>query len=492
VSLKYLLLFGIVAVGCLLSLHNWRRGLWLCIIVALVQDPIRKVVPGTPAFVTLAFVPIYFCMLLGLPAQRNALQELRQDVPSLKIPIVLLTAALLISFVETLTYGFRALPAACLGLFSYLGCLPALLLGYKYLQRDWAVLDRVLIGFVLLTALMLIGVPLERYDFQFSEPWLGTIAMKHNWYRWYAIGTRTEGGYVRMISGFYRSPEIMGWHAMMMVLFSIVLTMRRRGWAFLWGLTALWGMYGVMLSGRRKMFLMILVFIAIFILKFRSWQRTKFWLPAGACLAMLAAGLIYIIDDDYLAAAETGLPIAGGKALEKGIFGPLWLIWVVGPFGYGLGTCTQGAQHLDFSIRTPQLEGGFERVMIEIGIVGTVAAVLVTGIMARALVSSAARSRTDPEREIAGTALLALVGANAAGFVIAFQLFGDPFIVVLISFLAGILLSLPRVIGRMETRPSATGPAAGIPRPQRLLATQGTDARSNGVSEQPQDSPLAV
>src|SRR5262245_49292465 len=266
-SMMYLPLIGLVGAGCVLSLHDWRKGLWLCIVVALVQAPIRKVIPGTPIFITVSFVPVYCCMFLGLPAQRTALREFQSEYPGLKVPIVLLSIALFFSFAQTLTYGMRALPLACLGLFSYLACFPAVLLGYKYLSGDWKSLDRLLAGFVLSTTIMLIGVPLEKYEFQFSLPWLGTIAMNKSWYRWY--GTQIDGGYVRMISGFYRSPEIMGWHAMTMVLFSIYLMLRRSNWILLWGLTATWGMYGVLLSGRRKMFLMIVVFLASFVFNFR-------------------------------------------------------------------------------------------------------------------------------------------------------------------------------------------------------------------------------
>ena len=48
--------------------------------------------------------------------------------------------------------------------------------------------------------------------------------------------------------------------------------------------------------------------------------------------------------------------------------GPLWLLGVVGPFGYGAGTKTQGAQHLSASIDTPLVEGGLETGLVELGI----------------------------------------------------------------------------------------------------------------------------
>jgi hypothetical protein len=456
-SLMYLPLIALIGAGCLTSLHDWRKGLWLCVVVALLQDPLRKVIPGTPVYLTVSFVPVYFCMFLGLPEQRAVLREFQSDFPRLKVPIVLLSIALFFSFAQTLTYGMRALPLACLGLFSYVACFPAVLLGYKFLRGDWNALDRLLVGFVLLTSIMLIGVPLERYEFQFSLPWLGTIAMKKAWYRWYAAPTSEFGGYVRMISGFYRSPEIMGWHAMTMVLFSIYLMVRRNNWILLWGLTATWGMYGVLLSGRRKMFLMILVFMASFVFNFRSWRRMRWWLPAMVALVMISGGLIYLVDEHYIAAAESGLHMAGATAVQKGLAGPLELAWVVGPFGYGVGTKTQGAQHLMFTVNAPNFEGGVERILVEIGVVGTLAAVLVIGATLRALVDCLRQSRFSSDSDVVGGALFSLICTNLAAFVVTFQIFGDPFVVVLIGFLVGVLLSLPGVIKRMEEAPQPVG-----------------------------------
>jgi hypothetical protein len=323
---------------------------------------------------------------------------------------------------------------------------------------------------VLLTAIMLIGVPLERFEYHFSDPWLGTIGLKKAVYRWYATSTSYYGEHIRMISGFYRSPEIMGWHAMTMVLFSMCLMLRRSNWILLWGLTATWGMYGVLLSGRRKMFLMILVFIGAFIFNFRSWRRTTWWLPAMACLVAVSGGLFYLVDENYLAAAESGLHNAGATAVEKGLTGPLWLAWNVGPFGFGVGTKAQGSQHLSFVPETPQFEGGFERVLVEIGIVGTLAAVLMLAAALRATASCLRQARSHPDTEVVGVALFSLISANLAAFVITFQIFGDPFVIILIGFLGGIMLSLPRVIAPSveDSLPTGVAETASMSNPPAI------------------------
>jgi hypothetical protein len=166
-----------------------------------------------------------------------------------------------------------------------------------------------------------------------------------------------------------------------------------------------------------------------------------------------------LVDEHYLAAAESGLHSAGATAVEKGLVGPLWLAWVVGPFGYGVGTKTQGAQHLSFVPETPLFEGGFERILVEIGVVGTLAAVLLLAAGLRALVSCVHQSRSRPDSEVVGVALFSLICANLASFVVTYQIFGDPFVIILIGFLIGVLMSLPRVIAPAEDPALPTGVA---------------------------------
>src|SRR5262249_35008081 len=252
------------------------------------------------------------------------------------------------------------------------------------------------------------------------------------------------------------------------------LMLRRSKWILLWGLTATWGMYGVLLSGRRKMFLMILVFLASFVFNFRSWRRMSWWLPTMACLVTESGGVLDFVDEHYLAAAESGLHNAGAIAVEKGLFGPLWLAWVVGPFGYGVGTKSQGAQHLSFVPETPLFEGGFERILVEIGVVGTLAAVLLVGSALRAAVSSLRQVRSRPDSEVVGVALFSLLCANLAAFVVTFQIFGDPFVIILIGFIGGVLLSLPRVIAPNPDDSLPTGVAETVSMPDRPTVVPNT------------------
>jgi hypothetical protein len=454
------LLLMLVAFGCLLTLGKWRWGLALCILVAILQDPVRKVTPETPPYLTVAFVPIFLCMVVGLLRQGDPIRVFRFHFPELTAPLVLFTICLGCSFLTTLSYGLEAAPAALLGLFSYAGAFPAVLLGFHYVRHDYREIEPPLVIFTVLTSLMLIGVVLEYRGVKFSAPWLGTIAMSEEWVRWYATG---KAG-IAMISGFYRSPEIMGWHAMLMVLVCAFLLLRRPSLAVVWIPLAAWGMYGVLLSGRRKMFVMVLVFLVMMLLQVRGRLRVRLVAYVGAGGLVLAWILSGLTDERYIAAAQSGLDVAGAKATEKGIGGPLWLTGLVGPFGYGVGTKTQGGQHLGRVVETPQVEGGFERIMVELGLVGTGAVAFLLWTTIRLVLKELRLIRRSRFETLVPITLVSILVANLSAFLVAFQIFGDPFVVFILGFLGGTLLSASRLIRGPLESPSAVRRAMRQPR----------------------------
>jgi len=439
--MMFLLTF--VGLSSLAAIADWRVGLFLCVAAGCLQDPIRKVAVGTPAYLTLAFFPIYAAIFFNLWRASAPTSLLRRVHPTLFRPLGLLAAALAASTVQTiLSHGMGSILIASLGAFSYLGGIPALLMGFCFLRRRTVEMDTLVSSSALLTSVMLSGVPLEHAGFRFEDPWLGTIAQSsQEWRRWY---NGTE--WVNMISGFYRSPEIMGWHAAAACCASIYLIARRPNQFALWSLTAVWSVFCVILSGRRKMLLIVLVFITVFLYLCRQ-KRSR----VVAYLAFAAAAgiplLLYFSDEAYVDAAGSGFAASGGRFSVQLVEGPLWLLTIVGPFGYGVGTKTQGAQHLDATVESPLVEGGFEKILVELGICGALAMAAAGVGMFRCAVRSLRVSKDFGNDQLTFAAAGAFLVSNIAAFSTAFQVFGDPFIVCIIGFVAGVLLSASRLAG---------------------------------------------
>jgi hypothetical protein len=444
------LLLIFVAVSTCIALQNWRLGLLLCVVAGVLQDPIRKVTPGTPIYLTLTFAPIYAAMFVNLWTTQRVLPHFFQYYPRSATMAQLVFFVLLLSSVQTLSYGLQAGQAVVLGLSFYVGWIPALLLGFYYLRRDYRELERPLMVFGALISLMLLGTLLEYAGVKFAAPWLGTVAYTGEWRRWYS-----DTGWVAMMSGFYRSPEIMAWHAALLVILSVYLLVRRPGWAALWVPQASWGLVCVLLSGRRKMFIMVLIFA--FALALLSEGRRRI----GILFYLLLAGVVltfassYFVDAGYLRSAESGLSVANKRVSSQAVTGPLWLLTVIGPFGYGVGTRTQGTQHLDIEFDVPTIEGGVEKVMVELGIVGTIVMLAFVVFLVRIVLLSFRRAWASNMDSTPIAALAGFLIANALAYLVAFQVFGDPFIGFLLGFSGGLLLSASRLVAQQRRSPPA-------------------------------------
>jgi hypothetical protein len=439
---------AVVVLAAFYTLNDWRTGVVLWLFVAILQDPIRKITPDSPVYLTLSFVPIYAAAFIGLLNKGHKPTLISRRFRNLDNTYKLLVLCVLCSFVLVLLSGIQSPVRSLIGATSYIAGIPAIVMGYFFCRNGYQALDRLLMCFVAITSLMLVGVPLEHNHYEFSLPWLGTINHEGGYRRWYS---NTE--WVDMISGFHRSPEIMGWHAMMLGLICLYFVVRKPGKTGLWLSLGVWASYAVFLSGRRKMLLMMIVFLAVFPLVsgFKSRRKIVLYLVPAVLLAI--PGIVWLVDDTYLMSFSTGLDMAGAKVAEKGVVGPWWLLGLVGPFGYGVGTITQGGQHFGTAIDVPLVEGGLEKIMVELGLIGTVSAMLFGYCVIWTAMDIVKKTSRLQSSEIAPAFCFAMLMANLSAFMIAFQFLGDPFIATFVGFMYGVLLSaapVPAATNRLE------------------------------------------
>ncbi len=456
-----LALLALVTVSCLVALQNWRTGLLLCVIVGMVQDPIRKVIPGTPPYLVMAFVPVYAAMFVGLLNERAVVRDFFRLYPQSLTIAQVFFLSLAVSSIQTLSYGAQGLFAIAVGLTFYVGWIPAFFLGYFFLRQSYRELERPLIIFGALTSIMMLGVPLEYLGLKFSEPWLGMVtkdgALPLEWRRWY-----NETQWVAMMSGFYRAPEIMAWHAATLVIMSIYLLLRRPAFAGVWVAQTAWGLACVFLGGRRKMFFIVFIFAGLLLLLSESRRRggILFYLLFVTAIVLFTSTLF--IDARYLETAQSGFKNADERITGHTVTGPLWLFGIVGPFGYGVGTKSQGTQHLEGAgISTPLVEGGFEKVLVELGIVGTASLLLFGFVLVRLAILAFRRVWAAQLDSTPLAALAAFLLANAMAYLVAFQVYGDPLIGFFLGFALGLVLSASRLVTPPE--PAAAEPVPNEP-----------------------------
>jgi hypothetical protein len=240
----------------------------------------------------------------------------------------------------------------------------------------------------------------------------------------------------------------MAWHAATLVIVSVYLLVRRPAFAVAWVTQAAWGLSCVFLGGRRKMFFLVFIFAGLLLLLTESRRRggVLFYLVFVTAVVFFASTLF--VDARYLETAESGLNVADKRLASHTVNGPLWLFGVVGPFGFGVGTKAQGTQHVGLDMANiPLIEGGFEKVLVELGIVGTLVMVLVLISMVRLVMLAFRRTWAAKLDSTPLAALAAFLLANALAYLVAFQVYGDPLIGFFLGFGLGLLLSASRLTG---------------------------------------------
>jgi hypothetical protein len=104
--------------GVAVSLVDWRRGWLIALLVGVIQDPARKITPGTPVVMTFSIIVIYFAILFA--AQSTLLRhltEMRRRYTQLFVVGSLLLIFLIVAAINGLvTFGidFWMVPALSL------------------------------------------------------------------------------------------------------------------------------------------------------------------------------------------------------------------------------------------------------------------------------------------------------------------------------------------------------------------------------------------
>ena len=435
------LLALLVAASCLVALANWRWGVFAAIAVSFLQDPLRKVIPGAPAYLVLGAAPIWLCVLLAAARVRQLpVRRFLDRFPRLGWWARIFAAYLVIPAAISATYGRNSWMITLLGAFVYAVMFLMLVAGWRFPARKIGS-AQLLAFYAVAASLMLLGGPLEALGYQTGNPFLGTEALGHVWV------THRTGEAVYMHTGFFRSPDIMGWHAALTFMAAVILAFRAKGVSrWFWMAVAVMAVLDVWLCGRRKMFSMILVFLGCYSLfVFRFSRVQKILSAAGTALMVVGLGWYLISSLFYDEAVErfylTTFTEADAQIQRHGFQAVMGTIRQAGFWGYGLGMSQQGVHNIP-NVETPRLwqESGPGKLVAELGVPGNVL-YLALGIAFFITAYHVVRRAHGQPTFYLTVGLFSVLAANVASSVVSAQIFGDPFVAFLLAFLAGLLLS---------------------------------------------------
>jgi hypothetical protein len=422
------------------ALVDWRRGWLLAVLCAVLQDPARKLTPGTPVAMTLSIILIYIIVLFGAQATlQSHLRDFARRFSSVKMAVALLFIFLFLAAVNGLaTFGLENWRAPALALFIYCAPIPAVILGFTYLQREEQMYSFFRF-YAAITSVAMVGTVLE----YLSVPWraLGTVALTDSYNMRFITGLQ-----VRMLSGFYRGPDIMGWHAATLTMIGIAMTLRagplRRSWP--WVIVLSWGFLNCLISGRRKAVYMVAVFAAAFLLRYlRRLTTTQVTTFIIAGLALLA--VVHKVGQD----AEASVYTRGTETSTTEIMGRLegGMVETVAQFGImgaGLGTATQGVYHV-VSSRVAEKqgwqEGGLGKLTMELGVPGLLAVMVFGFSMLSVMMRISGHPDVPGSSQFIRATLFGIVIANVVEFFVSAQAYSDAGLTLITAFFVGCLLA---------------------------------------------------
>lgn len=451
-------LLGLSGLFSCMAFARWRWGIVLMILLAAVQDPLRKLVPGTPGWLVLVTAPIFLALVVsGMAHTRGWWHGFARPYPKIAKALVLLIPLCAPAVILSATYGPGSWIYTLFGVFSYGLIFLAVVAGFNQ-ARDLRSLRNLLAVYCLVNAVMLTGGILEYLKLFPNWTTLGSEVFGYKWVRWGA------GYTVDMIAGFYRSADVMGWHAAAVSILALVLAIsgkgaRRYGWVAL----SAFAIVALLLCGRRKMVYMLPVFaLALVWIYWQAGRAARTVAVLGLLLIPLAA---VFVTGDLISEDSANMRYYSGQGLKfdaaesiqgQGFGAVVTTVQQSGFFGEGIGFATPGAHNLHAARPRTWQESAPSRIMVELGVPGALGFLLVMlnlGLAMWRTTLAQVRARTASAPLAAG--LFAFFLANVGSLTVSGQILADPFIAAFLGLLAGVVLSIPRLDALARARAEA-------------------------------------
>lgn len=443
----------LLALACAMSLYSRRYWLFCVLLIGFLQDPLRKLVPGEPVFFVVFVAIVFACILVGQFLRKGVLPNLEPFLKWNKLlekPLLLFVLILILQYAHSM-FRYQNIIVSTIGLASYIAPILAVIVGYfsvsrleniRIFMKVYATIG-VLVAFSVLISYMgvdwtifkEVGVGLKIYD---------------------------QGTLLRSFSGFMRTGEIAAWHIATSICFiAMLIASSKRSYSLLIAaLIVALMVLAIMLTGRRKMIMLISMFGIFFFIGvsfLRQSLQVKYLMVAslGAIAVWFGIEIAFPggygqTTEYYLARSGTVYSDATGRFYELGLKPIGWAYNRTGLLGGGLGIASQGASEFNVSsIAGGAGEGGLGKLMVELGLPGLLLVLwlmLAIGKYNLKTLQLTAQPFVTSELLPLMCGVAAFLGVNVLTFFIATQLYGDFFILIMIGLMAGFLFATPKLV----------------------------------------------
>ncbi len=434
----------ISALQALVTSANWRKGLLFVLLIGVLQDPFRKLAPGIPAYYMLWAAALFGVVFFLAWSQRSLgrMGYLALGDRRLAFYGRLLLLLLLLHAVHAfLRWGSPVIPV--LGMVFYMAPVIGLWVGMAY-ARSEVDIRRFLWFYALLYTMAVFTVYLSP-DYKDIYPVLQEIgSFEGRELRIYDMGT-----VMYSYSGIFRVGETAAWHAATAAIFWIILAMRSPSLAFriLVAVLVVALVGAIFLTGRRKMLMSLSLFIVLFsaILIFMRGGGGKV-VVMMVILGVIGSFGLQLLEKDQHSSLymQRGATVFSGVEERVGTSIKLFYSAInrAQGVGLGVGVASQGGRYAGGG--RPSVggagEAGIGQIVLEIGLLGLLLLVLLLWRLARRTWHLLLTlGNKNPSLQIYGAAFSAFILANVATYAVATQLYGDPFVLLMIGLTAGML-----------------------------------------------------
>lgn len=443
---------------------NWRAVTLLVIPVGFLQEPVRKLMDGQPVTMQLWVVGV-FGLTLVLSMSRFGFPSIHPLAGRSLGTRRVLTLFIGLTLVQALHSFIRqgTLMVPMIGLLSYLLPIPALWVAFHYV-RSPADIKRFLKFYALAGIAITLSVILNFRgidDPVFNQVGNAPMVVYHELV-----------GVVTLYCGFLRTPEVAAWHAAaaMCAAVTVAVAYNDRMFRFLTPMMVISGFTVVVLTGRRKALAILGLYAVLYtaglLLSRRRSARSAAVVSVAVGLALVASSLVMAPESSesnpYMERSATVFGDAWERFEQLGIASVVSAFDAGGFFGLGTGMGAQGTQHVAGVVTQGSAEGGLGRIMLELGVPGLLLVILcsvaVANTVKRCLREAYHHSDQLYKLELGA---ISFVGANVPVFIGAAQIFGDPFVLIILGMNLGFVLAVPRIIAldRRRNPPQARRPS---------------------------------
>jgi hypothetical protein len=444
----FVLLATIVIGSLIFTLGNWRLVFLGVILAGFGQDPLRKMVPGEPVYFVALCTAVMALALFGAITRHGPVSLAPVISGNAATRIVLVMAVSMVAVQALLSWiRFGSAMIAGIGLLSYLSPIPAIWLAYHY-TRGTPDVRRFLAVYVACSVVVAVSIYLSKLGVEtrlFAQ--VGEALAVYD----------PEAGRVEIHAGFMRTAEVAAWHvgAGLCMLIVWAVSFRNSRLQKLTPVLVVLFLGAGVLTGRRKMLIVVVSFAVLYaILLYYYRQRSArraFLVVATMSVTILGAALFLAPGQGtfrpYVTRGQSVFGDASERFVDLGLASVSWAIEAGGFFGLGAGAGSQGSQHFSGGevLAGGAAEGGLGKIVVELGVLGLTLVVLAFALVARNLRRILEGMRPDDPLPLPlCLGLVAFVAANIPVFVGASQIYGDPFVLILLGSYLGFVFASPR------------------------------------------------